>query len=303
MTVNSQFNSLTSENVLKFNWVEPQPDQYNFSDGDYLMTYSVDHHQRLHGHTLIWHQALPDWVNQFQGDSTAWEELFRNHIQTVVKHYKGKIGSWDVVNEAFRDDNGEVRVVDSVTPGNGSIWGQHLGKDYIARAFQYANKADSSALLFYNDYGQEFSPAKVKAIISLVGDFKKRSIQIDGLGIQCHINIYTDTAKMTDAVMQLVSTGLRIHFSELDISVNPNNDPNAIYTNDLQIKQGAMFEYIGHLYNRIPEKQRFGITTWNVGDSDSWITSWLHRKDWPLLFDLNYHYKAATYGFLKGLRE
>ena len=87
MTVRSQFSSITSENVLKFDWIEPQQNNFDFSNGDYLLSYSIAHNQRFHGHNLIWGQGLPYWVKQFQGDSASWEQLFRNHIQTEVSHY------------------------------------------------------------------------------------------------------------------------------------------------------------------------------------------------------------------------
>jgi endo-1,4-beta-xylanase len=52
----------------------------------------------------------------------------------------------------------------------------------------------------------------------------------------------------------------------------------------------------------IPATQQYGITTWNVGDADSWIRNFYKRKDWPLLFDDNYQKKETYYAFLQALK-
>lgn len=140
----TQYSSLTPENVMKFAQTEPSHAQFKFDDGDYLVAFAKQNQMRVHGHTLIWHASLPGWVMNFQGDSLAWENMFKTHIQTVAGHFKGKVSSWDVVNEAL-SDNGTLRNLD-VKPGDGSIWRRHLGPDYIARAFRYAHEADPGAI-------------------------------------------------------------------------------------------------------------------------------------------------------------
>ncbi|MGZ3778596.1 MAG: endo-1,4-beta-xylanase [Mucilaginibacter sp.] len=301
--VTREYNSVTTENALKFDATEPQQNQFDFSGGDYILNFAGTNHMRVHAHNLVWHQALPDWVLHFSGDSLAWEALFKNHIQTVAAHCKGKVSSWDVMNEAIRDDDGTLRNLD-VNSGDGSIWRRHLGPDYIARAFQYAHEADPAALLFYNDYGQEWSQTKLDSIIALVTRLKNRGIPIDGLGMQMHIDINTANSGITDALKKLAATGLLIHISELDIAVNPTNDPNIIYNYDLQFQQSDKYQFVAQTYiNTVPKAQRYGITTWDVGDADSWIPYFYHRKDWPLPFDILYQRKTAYEGYLKGLKN
>jgi len=245
---------------------------------------------------------LPAWVLSFSGDSAAWENLFKAHIEGEAAHYKGKVASWDVVNEAIRDDNGALRNQD-VNPGDGSIWRRNLGPDYIARAFQYAHAADPNALLFYNDYGQEWGGPKLDSIIALATNLKNRGIPISGLGMQMHIDINVDTAGITAALKKLAATGLMVHISELDISVNPANNPNMVFTTALQLQQAALYQFIAETYRaHVPPAQRYGITTWEFADGDSWIRSYLHRKDWPLPFDTAYKKKPAYFGLLKGLK-
>ena len=122
--------------------------------------------------------------------------------------------------------------------------------------------------------------------------------------MQMHIDINADNSNITAALQKLVATGLKIHISELDISVNPNNDPNIVYSNSLQITQAAKFQFIAETYRAVvPPAQQYGITTWDVGDADSWIPYFYNRKDWPLPFDSSYKKKAAYYGYLKGLKD
>ena len=299
----TEYNSMTADYEMKFDITEPQQGTFNYAPGDAIVGFAAQHHIRMHGHNFIWHQALPAWVLSFQGDSSAWENLFKTHIESEAVHYKGEVASWDVVNEAIRDDNGQLRNQDaSPGDGTGSIWRQHLGPDYIARAFVYAHEADPNALLFYNDYGQEWGGVKLDSMIALVTGLKKRGIPISGIGMQMHIDINVDTAGVTSALKRLAATGLLVHVSELDISVNPGADPNIVFTSALQLKQAALYQFIAETYRAsVPAAQRYGITTWEFCDADSWIPAFFNRKDWPLPFDSAYKKKPAYYGLLKGL--
>jgi endo-1,4-beta-xylanase len=300
-----QESSITTENALKWPSVHPSQNNFDFSGGDFIANFCATNNKRLHGHCLIWYQSNPDWLNNFTGDSVVWETLFKTHIQTVVAHYNGKVASWDVVNEAFHDNDGSLRVNDINSTDNfddGCIWARHLGRDYIARAFIYAHEADSSALLFYNDYGQEWSEIKTDSILAMVNNLKSRNIPINGLGIQMHTDINASADGITNAFQKLTATGLLIHISELDVSVNTANDQSVNFSPALAQQQADRFAFIVHQYKSIvPLAQQYGITTWNIGDADSWIRTYLKHKDWPLLFDDNYARKPAFYSFRNAL--
>ncbi|MBI1779927.1 MAG: endo-1,4-beta-xylanase [Sphingobacteriales bacterium] len=302
-----QESSITTENTLKWPSVHPSENVFDFSGGDYIASFCSSNHKRMHGHCLVWYQSNPAWLNNFSGDSLAWENLFKTHIQTVVSHYKGEATSWDVVNEAFHDEDGSLRVNDKNTSDNfddGCIWARHLGRDYIARAFIYAHQADSSALLFYNDYGQEWSDKKTDSIIAMVNDFKARHISINGLGIQMHTNINQSKDGIINAFKKLAATGLLIHISELDISVNTSNDPLLVFTGALAQQQANTYAFIATQYKLlVPPAQQYGITTWNVTDKDSWIRTYLNHNDWPLLFNDSYARKPAFYSYRTALMQ
>jgi endo-1,4-beta-xylanase len=290
--VTKQYNGVTAENAMKFGYVHPAENTYNYTDADYLVTFAQKTGKRVHGHNLVWYIGLPDWVTNFQGDSTAWEQMLKSHIQSVVTHFKGKVVSWDVVNEGLNDDG---------TPRQ-SIWEQHLGSDYIARCYQYAHEADPDALLFYNDYGNEYSLPKRTAIINLVNGLKQRGIPIDGVGIQMHTNSNTSDQDIAAAItVTAASTGLKIHVSELDITMNPNNIQTMTFTSAVASAQAVKYKALVKVYNSLPAAQKFGITTWDVSDADSWIAGYYKRPDWPLPFNNLYLPKPAYQAIIDGL--
>ncbi len=295
-TVLKEFNSITEENAMKWGSIHPSQNTYNYADADYIADFAVANNKRLFGHNLLWHAYNPTWLENFQGDSAAFESLLKSHIQTVVGHFKGKAVAWDVVNEAFSDGSGNLRTE--------SIWYKKLGKDYIARAFQYANQADPSAVLIYNDYNQENDQNKLNAILAMVTDFKKRGIPIHGLGLQMHIGLNNSENGILNAISEYAKTGLKIHISELDISVNGQKDATLTFSTSIADKQKAKYQIVvGYYKSIVPTAQQFGITTWNVGDSDSWLRGFIIKNEYPLLFDDNYAKKPAYDGFVAGAKS
>lgn len=290
--VAKEFNSITAENAMKFGGLHPSPTTYFWNDADYLVNFAQTNNKRVHGHTLVWHNSLPSWVTNFVGDSAAWENLLKNHIQTVVGHFKGKVASWDVVNEDFEDTG---------VPRN-SIWRKKLGNDYVARCFQYARQADPDVLLFYNDYGHEYSTAKRTAIINMLTSFKTRGIPVDGIGMQFHITYTQTDANIAAAISAAAATGLKVHISELDVRLNTNKNKALTFTSTLAEQQAAKYKTVVKAYNAIPKNQQFGITTWNVGDADSWIPSWQDAPDWPLPFNATYGRKLAYKAIIDGVK-
>ncbi len=286
----NEFTSMTAENHMKMMLIHPAADHFDFSKGDEIVAFAEKTGKRMHGHTLVWHNQVPQWMKDFQGDQKAWEAMLKNHIQTVVTHYKGRVSGWDVVNESFLDDG-------SLRP---SLWADHI-PDYIAKSFQWAHEADPNATLFYNDYGQDGHPKKMQAILDLVADLQKRKIPIHGLGLQMHINVDSKRAEIQEVISKSVQTGLSIHFSELDIAVNPKNNPEYSYEASAQ---NELFTFVFKAYGAIPARQQYGITFWNVTDKDSWLRGYFKRpKEYPLLFDETYVKKQGYHTLVNFLQH
>ena len=221
-------------------------------------------------------------------------------ITTMVARYKGKVKAWDVVNEVFAE-NGSLRTGSSVN--DQFYWYPVLGRSYIANAFTYANQADPSALLFINDYNLESGTAKLDSLIAMVNALKSQNVPIHGIGTQMHININTSNSAIDNMFTKLAATGMKIHVSELDIRINPNNTTPFVPTDPLLQQQADKFKYVAESYNRnIPASQRYGITVWNLTDADSWIVVSLGNTDFPTLFYNGYQKKPAFTGFLQALK-
>src|SRR5690349_22039276 len=144
--VKDQFNTITPENVLKWERVHPRPDTYDFAAPDRYVEFGEKNQMFIVGHTLVWHSQTPAWVfKDEQGNPVDRETLLkrmREHIATVVGRYKGRINGWDVVNEALNEDGTRRQ----------SPWQRIIGDDYIAMAFRFAHEAAPAAQNYYNDY-------------------------------------------------------------------------------------------------------------------------------------------------------
>ena len=303
-TVLDQAGSITAENVMKPSQINAQKGIFSFEKADYLIDVAKAQGKRIHGHTFVWYtNTAPTWMKQIK-DSTELETALKNYIQTVGMHFKGKVASWDVVNEAFDNATGEIRMASTDEKGQTLLnLGGVIGKDYVARMFQYAHQADPEALLFYNEYGQETNTKKLDAVLKMVADFKKRSVPVHGLGLQMHISINTPNAGIENAIQKYADTGLLVHISELDIAINPARTKDLAITAELLDKQLQKYKFVVAAYKRIvPAKQQFGITMWGVSDANSWIPGFCSCTDFPLLFDGQYKAKPAYDGFIGGLK-
>ncbi|MEN9444478.1 MAG: hypothetical protein RIS47_1368 [Bacteroidota bacterium] len=291
---NKQFNSVTAENIFKPSYLHPSEGTYNWTDADKLAKYCQDNGKRLHGHTLVWHSQIPKWMEDYVGTPEQWDAMMKTHIQTIVAHFKGKAVSWDVVNEAFNDD-GTFR---------NSVWYQHLGEDFIEKAFVYAHEADPDAILFYNDYNIESSPSKRNAILELLVKLKDKGVAVGGIGMQMHIGLsYPSLSDISTATSAFYLKGFRVHWSELDVSTNP--DANTSYTYSTAVNAALTSRMAGVVkrYFEVPASLRWGITFWGVGDGDSWIPIVFKHADNPLLYDAQYKPKDCYYSVQTALKD
>jgi endo-1,4-beta-xylanase len=284
-----QFNVVKPDDSYLLYKIHPQPDQFDFSEYDYLVDFCKKYQKHLQGSNLIYQLYLPDWIINFQGSQADWEALAKNHIQTVVKRYKGIVESWVAVNEALNED-GTLQQ---------NIWLKNIGSTYIEKFFKWAHEADPDALLFYNDFNLESNSTKLKAALDLVDVLRSNGAQVDGLGLQMHINdIYPTIEEINKAAILTASHDLKVYYSEWDISLNAANNKTSL-TQDMMERQKYIVKNIVEGYKELPEKYRYGISFWNVGDGDSWIRTQFHRIDWPLLFDDNYQRKPAFCGYVE----
>ena len=320
--VTAQFNSLSPENVLKWEAVHPQPgtNGYNFAPGDAYVAFGGKNKMLVVGHTLVWHSQTPRWVfrdetgRALSGTNAADRELLlqrmHDHIQTVVGRYKGRIKIWDVVNEALNDSRNPA---DTNMLRQSSPWVRILGEEFIVKAFQYAHEADPDAILRYNDYAVENEP-KRQRLIALIKMLQAQNVPVMAIGSQTHANLSWPSAELEDAALtDIAKLGLPIHITELDVNGSQRGQQNqsADVAETARMNGGgnqaaveSVFEKMTRQYSdlfRVFKKHRAEIklvTFWGVTDADSWL-----RQGTPLLFDGNWQPKPAFAGVIKAAQK
>lgn len=311
--VEKQFNSITPENLLKWESVHPEPDVYNFAPADKFVEFGEKNNMFIVGHTLVWHNQTPRWVFEDKdGKPVDREELLkrlREHIHTVVGRYKGRIHGWDVVNEAIEVDAKD----DTKGSWRETRWREIIGPDYIEKAFEYAHEADPDAELYYNDY-DEWKPGKREYYTKIVKDLKAKGIRIDGIGMQAHWGFGYPSLDEIDAMFRdLNRLGVKLMITELDINVLPNPQSNIGADVNVRFQDRPEFNpYPNGLPEEIEQKftKRYAeifelfykhrdsldrVTFWGVDDGQSWLSYWpiAGRTNYPLLFDRKFQPKPA----------
>jgi len=311
--ITAQFNTISPENVLKWESVHPRPGEFNFGSGDAYVAFGEKNHMFVIGHCLVWHSQTPRWV--FQDDKgepltrDALLERMHEHIRAVVGRYKGRIAGWDVVNEALNED-GTMRQ---------SPWYKIIGDDYLLKAFQFAHEADPQAELYYNDYSLE-NDAKRKGAVELIRKLKNGGAAITAVGLQGHDKLDWPTAEQQAATIEAFrDLGVKVNITELDVDVLPrtarqntadvsataaggagSNPYTAGLPEEMQQKLAARYADLFKVF----VKYRGAITRvtfWGVTDGDSWLNNFptRGRTNYPLLFDRQGYPKPAFDAVLK----
>jgi endo-1,4-beta-xylanase len=292
----NEFSSLTAEYEMKMDPMFKAVGSYDFTAGDKIVAFAQANNMQVHAHALVWHNAVPSFVQNFTGTNQEFEDMIHTYITDVVTHFKGKVASWDVVNEAIEDGNsGALR---------NSVFRQKMGDNFIAKCFQFAREADPNVLLFYNDYSIESGDnnAKLNGVLAMLDNLKTNNIPINGVGFQMHIDVnFPSEAQLTSAVSKVVSRGFKVHFSEVDIRVNQANNQTFLSVAQANAQKAKYKEVVKVFRTAVPAAQQFAITTWGLNDSSTWLISFWGHPEWPLMFFDDLKPKPAHTGFLEAL--
>jgi endo-1,4-beta-xylanase len=311
--VEKHFNSVTAENVLKWAFVHPEPNKYDFEPVDRFVAFGQKNKMFIVGHTLVWQNQIPAWAFQDNAGNQLTREAMlarmKDHIFTVVGRYKGRINGWDVVNEALSDE-GQFQK---------TKWLEIVGKDFVQKAFEYAHEADPNAELYYNDYSLD-KPAKRDACVRLVKDLQSKGIRIDGVGIQGHWGMDYPLSEDLEAFINAIAAlGLKIMITEMDVDILPNATQYKGADINVRVElQKELNPYVNGLPDEMQEKlaNRYAelfstlhknadkitrVTFWGVYDKTSWLNNWPVKghTSYPLLFDRNYQPKPAFFAVVK----
>ncbi len=258
---------------LKWDTVRPTPNSFDFTKSDWLLNFARTHGILFRGHNLVWYQALPKWFKEVVNRQNA-EQFLVEHIQTVVKHYAGKVHSWDVVNEVIDPDNKR-------SDGLGaSPWLDFLGIDYIELAFRAAAQADPKALLVYNEDGLQYDipkhEARRTAVLKLLEHLKSRGTPIHALGMESHLHgheTHVNAKKLRKFLADVASLGLKILITELDVT-----DQKLPKNRDIRDRIVAS-AYEDYLSVVLDEPAVIAVLTWGLSDRYTWLSKYAPRAD------------------------
>jgi endo-1,4-beta-xylanase len=208
---------LVAEYEMKRAVLEPRPRSYDFAAADALLHFATRAQMKFRGHTLVWHRANPPWLVDALPSSRA-EALLTGYITAVAGRYRGRMHSWDVINEALAPADGRGDRLRE------SIWLKAFGPSYIDMAFHAARAADPHALLVYNDWGCEGAGAEHDQFRAATLDFleraKARDVPIDAYGMQGHLQAFglpVEQRKLRIFVDALKALGLKLLITEHDV--------------------------------------------------------------------------------------
>lgn len=286
-----EFNLLVPENQMKFALLHPERDTYDFKDADAMVAFAKANDMQVRGHTLLWHLSVPRWLSEGNFTRDELMDILRDHIYTVVGHYRGSIVTWDVLNEAI-DANGYIK---------DSIWQRVIGPEYIDLAFRWAHEADPQARLFYNDYGAERRGQKADALYNFVKGMLERGVPINGVGLQMHVGLTAspDPQEFADNLKRLAALGLDVDITEMDVLIQNSKIKGSL--DKKFAEQGRLYGENFKVCVSAPNCKAFVI--WGFTDKYNWAVSFTGRPDKPLILDESYRPKPAYNALLKLLSE
>jgi endo-1,4-beta-xylanase len=308
-------NSITVENAMKAEPINPRPGVWNFGPADAFVAFGEKHGVFTVGHTLVWHNQTPDWFFHDEAGKPntpeAQIERMRQHIETVAGRYRGRVHAWDVVNEVI-DNDGSYRETTWVK-------GVGNGDELVKAAFRFASQYAPDAELYYNDFNA-WRPAKRDGIVRMVKMLQAANIRIDGIGIQGHWGLnYPKTEYIEAAIDAYAALGVKVMITELDVDVLPLTREGQIIGTGMSHPQFQLEEFEAYLdpwpdglpasvERQVADRwaelfrifharrdQLARVTLWGAHDGLSWKNNYPvpGRTNYALLFDRNLQPKPA----------
>jgi endo-1,4-beta-xylanase len=283
--VGAEFSTVTPENVMKWQLTEPERGVQDYAAADELVAFARAHGQKVRGHTLVWHNQLPDWLTGGTFTPAELRQILRQHIFDEARHFRGKIWAWDVLNEAYNDD-GTLRH---------TIWLDNLGEGYIADVFRWAHQADPYALLFYNDYNIEGINAKSDAVYAKVKQLRREGVPIHGVGVQGHFGVqFGFPGDVVENLTRFAALGLRTAVTEADVRMILPPDNAKVQA------QAQGFNVL--LQGCLLAPRCISFTMWGFTDKYNWVPGVFAGEGSATPLDENFNPKPAWQAMKATLR-
>jgi endo-1,4-beta-xylanase len=261
--IQSNVSILTPGNDMKWAAIRPTPDTYHFDDADWVVNYCQTRGIAVHGHNLCWSTDNPSWVQSTVNSSNG-EKILTDYISTVAGRYRGKIDSWDVVNEPIAVWYNRP---DGLRQGP---WLSALGPSYIDIAFHAAAEADPHATRVLNlnhveqtEKGVEISREKT---LELISGMRSRNVPIQAVGLESHLDTSRplDLQALSSFVTEITRMGLPIMITEMDVL--DNGAPSDLGARDAMVAQ----YYSDYLNLMLPLASPKRLIFWSMSDYGNW---------------------------------
>ena len=270
----SEFGLMSPESSMKWSALNPLPGRFEFADMDTLMNFAEFYAMQVRGHTLVWHDSLPDWV-----EATAPEDRevhMREFITRVMTRYADRIDYWDVVNEPISETGGM----------RDNLWFQAMGESYIDTAFLQARELDPTATLVLNEFDIGFADRKFDDLLALTDRLLAREVPVDAIGFQMHVfSSFDQYDELAANMAAIAERGLDIHITEFDV---------ALVDDDTEVTQAEVYRRVADVC--LAQPRCTVLQTWGFTDRYSFRSTFE-----PLLLDSDYQVKPAYIGLQSGL--
>jgi endo-1,4-beta-xylanase len=257
----ANFNLVTSP--LKWTSLRPSPDRFDFTEADRQFVDAKTYGFAIHGHNLCWNTSNPAWFGSVLTRQNA-RDYLTNHIAAVAGRYRGKVDSWDVVNEPIATWN---KRPDGLRTGP---WLDLIGPEYLDIAFHTAAAADPSALRTLNLNGCEGQTPAVEptraASLGLVRSLLRRGVPLQAVGLEAHIDApwRSGDAAYINFIRALRDCGVEVYVTELDV-----NDT-AIPGTEAQVKAAVAQTYRDYLTDVLTATSPRRLIFWSMSDRFDW---------------------------------
>lgn len=253
------FGALTTENAMKPQFLSPQKSVYTFEEADAILAIAESKGITVHGHTIAFTEAMPRWMQELptgtEAERRASGEALLDYVKTVVTHFRGRLGSLDVVNEPFDVDQG--------TSLQENIWYRVFGPDYPVVVSRAVHDADPDVKQFMNENGADVPGPRRDALLELALRTNRLGGHIYGVGLQAHVyDLETDAISdddLTDTLEAFEDAGLFVRISENDVTDGEGTDAQAQ-------------QYATVLAGCLRSRACVSYTTWGVDNRYNWWT-------------------------------
>lgn len=298
------FNTLTAGLELKWSALRPSPTSFNFTRSDWMVSFAERNKMRFRGHNLCWNHWLPGWVSRTVNATNA-ERTLTEHITTVAGRYRGRIDSWDVVNEPLGT------WYSAATGQPPRPWHDLLGPEYIDIAFHATAAADPNALRVLNfdrlEQGVTGTDEDRRKALALIQGLVRRKVPIQAVGFESHLLAWDgiENTSQDRLIRSIRDLGIKILITELD--VNDTKIIGSIPARD-QIVASMYFDYLVRMVPRMACDQ---IIFWTPWDGSDWLDE-CHGPNFdridkaqhrPGLVDSNLRMKPAYDSVSRAMRQ